>query len=109
MNFNNKNYWALILGGSSGFGLASAKKLSSMGMNICIVHRDRRGSMERIEKDFADIRKNNVKLLTFNLDALSDEGRQEALGALKTEFASDNSTGKLRLLLHSIAFGNLKP
>jgi len=38
--FKNKNYWGLILGGSSGLGLASAKKLAKHGMNICIIHRD---------------------------------------------------------------------
>ena len=40
--FKNKNYWALILGGSSGLGLATAKKLAKHGMNICIVHRNSR-------------------------------------------------------------------
>ena len=35
--------WALILGGSSGFGLATAHQLSRYGVNLCIVHRDRRG------------------------------------------------------------------
>ena len=35
--------WGVILGGSSGFGLATALKLAAHGMNLCIVHRDRRG------------------------------------------------------------------
>ena len=38
--FENKNYWALILGGSAGLGLASAKKLAQHGCNIIIVHRN---------------------------------------------------------------------
>ncbi len=42
--------WALILGGSSGFGLASAAKLAANGMNVIIFHRDRRGAMARIEE-----------------------------------------------------------
>ena len=41
--------WALILGGSSGFGLATAMRLAEAGMNVAIVHRDRRGAMARIE------------------------------------------------------------
>jgi len=104
MDFRVKDYWALILGGSSGFGLATAKKLASHGMNLCIVHRDRRGSMERVEEEFASIRA-SVKLLAFNVDGLSDEGRKEALDGLAKAMAPD---GRVRLLLHSIAFGNLK-
>ncbi|MCS7204876.1 MAG: SDR family oxidoreductase [Leptospiraceae bacterium] len=106
MSFLGKNYWALILGGSSGFGLASAKRLAKAGMHICIVHRDRKGAMHRIEPEFDQIRKENVKLLTFNLDALSEEGRKTVLDELEKELEATN--GKIRTLLHSIAFGNLK-
>ena len=42
----NPDFWALILGGSSGFGLATARKLSAHGMNLCLVHRDRKGVHE---------------------------------------------------------------
>lgn len=103
--FAKKDYWALILGGSSGFGLASAKKLSQEGMNICIVHRDRKGSMARIEEEFEVIRKTGVQFETMNLDGLSAEGRNTVIEKLKS---SMGSKGKVRLLLHSIAFGNLK-
>jgi NAD(P)-dependent dehydrogenase (short-subunit alcohol dehydrogenase family) len=39
--------WSVIIGGSSGFGLAAAQKLAAHGMNLCIVHRDRRGADAR--------------------------------------------------------------
>jgi len=55
-----QNEWALILGGSSGFGLATAHKLSEHGLNICVVHRDRRGAMSRIEPEFEKIRERGV-------------------------------------------------
>ncbi len=103
-SFTGSNAWAIILGGSSGFGLASAKKLSKEGLNICIVHRDRRGAMERIEQSFDEIRATGVKFLALNLDALSSEGRATTL----TEFTKIAAGGKVRLLLHSIAFGSLK-
>lgn len=102
----DKDHWALILGGSSGFGLATAKKLARHGMNICVVHRDRRGAMERIEADFAEIRRCNPRFLSFNLDALSEEGRKIVLDQLTEAM---KPSGALRLLFHSIAFGNLKP
>lgn len=104
MNFSKDNYWAIILGGSSGFGLATAKELASRGMNICLVHRDRRGAMARIEEEFKDIKKHDVSFLTYNLDALSSEGRASVLDGL----AQSLNGGKVRMLLHSIAFGSLK-
>ena len=98
--------WALILGGSSGFGLATAHKLSEHGLNICIVHRDRRGAMSRIEPEFEKIRVRGVSLLTFNQDALDADSRGGILDGLAERLAADG--GRVRLLLHSIAFGNLK-
>ncbi len=100
------NQWALILGASSGFGLATAKKLASHGMNICAVHRDRRGAMERIEKDFEEIRSFGHGLLTLNLDALSAEGMSSVTQLLREK---SGPQGQVKVLLHSIAYGNLKP
>jgi NAD(P)-dependent dehydrogenase (short-subunit alcohol dehydrogenase family) len=97
--------WALILGGSSGFGLATAHQLSRHGVHLCLVHRDRKGAMARIETEFEAIRARGVSLLALNDDALSAERRGVILDRLAEAMAG---TGKVRLLLHSIAFGNLK-
>ena len=105
-HFHSKNYWALILGGSSGMGLAAAKKLAAEGMNICIVHRDRRKQLSAIEKEFDWIHEQGVELLAYNLDALKAEKRNEVLGYLAKQMGDD---GKIRLVLHAIAKGNLKP
>ena len=99
-------HWALILGGSSGFGLAAAQKLARHGMNVAIVHRDRKGAMGAIEPKFDELRALGVGVLTCNLDALSPEGRKSALDALAEKMGEK---GRVRLLMHSIAFGNLKP
>jgi len=104
MQYLKQDQWALILGGSSGFGLAAAKKLGESGMNICVVHRDRRGSMLRVEKEFEEIRRLGVKFLSFNTDALSGDGINLVLEGLKSVV----DASRVRLLLHSIAFGNLK-
>jgi len=106
MREHNRDCWALILGGSSGFGLATAKKLAAEGMSVCVVHRDRRGSMDRIEKDFEEIRSRGRGFLALNLDALSPEGVATTLRELREAMGVQ---GRVRLLLHSIAFGNLKP
>ena len=103
--FHGKNQWAVILGGSSGFGLATAQKLAAEGMHLFILHRDRRKEMPRIEKAFAKIRGRGVHLLAFNADALQEKVREETLAVL----ANAMENGKVRLLLHAIAKGNLKP
>jgi NAD(P)-dependent dehydrogenase (short-subunit alcohol dehydrogenase family) len=97
--------WALVLGGSSGFGLATAHQLSRHGASLCLVHRDRRGAMSRIQPEFDAIRARGVSLLTFNDDALSRERRAVILDELQPAMGEK---GRVRLLLHSIAFGNLK-
>ncbi len=102
----DRSHWALILGGSSGFGLAAAQKLARHGMNVMVVHRDRRGAMARIEPQFESIRATGVGFRALNLDALSADGRAQALAELATAMGEG---GKVRVLLHSIAFGNLKP
>ncbi|MGB0929936.1 MAG: SDR family oxidoreductase [Chitinophagales bacterium] len=104
-NFKNNNYWAIILGGSSGMGLATAQKLASEGMNICILHRDRRSQMKGVEKVFAGIRAKGVKLQTFNVDAIRLDKMTEVIVNFKAQLQSNE---KVRLLLHSIAKGNLK-
>jgi NAD(P)-dependent dehydrogenase (short-subunit alcohol dehydrogenase family) len=98
-------YWALVLGGSSGFGLATAFELARRGMNLCIVHRDRRAALARIEPEFEKLRGTGVSLLSFNVNALDAERRAGVLDELSSALGDD---GRVRVLLHSIAFGNLK-
>ncbi len=101
----SSDQWGVILGGSSGFGLATAHKLAQHGMNLCLVHRDRRAVLARVAPEFEKIRGSGVKLLTFNVDALAAAKRAEVLDQLAQAMGTD---GRVRVLLHSIAFGNLK-
>src|SRR5688572_25863909 len=75
-------------------------------MSVCIVHRDLRGAMKRIEGDFEEIRACGNGFIALNVDALNAEGRTSTLDTLKERMGDD---GRVRVLLHSIAFGNLKP
>lgn len=104
--FQDKNYWAIILGGSSGLGLATAKKLAKHGMNICVVHRNSRAQIQEIEKHFDEIREENIAFISFNVDALNSEKRESVLSEIKEKLGSK---GKVKTLVHSIAKGNLKP
>ncbi|WP_026754506.1 enoyl-ACP reductase [Sediminibacter sp. Hel_I_10] len=104
--FKNKKYWALILGGSSGLGLATAKKLAAHGMNICIVHRNSRSQEEGINVHFEEIQKMGVSFKAFNTDAFNPHKREQVIEELKVLFSE---TGCIRTLVHSVAKGNLKP
>jgi NAD(P)-dependent dehydrogenase (short-subunit alcohol dehydrogenase family) len=101
---SGRNEWGLILGGSSGIGLASAKSLAEAGLNLFIVHRDRRGSMAKINPEFDSLRNLGIELHAFNVNALEEEGRISVLNQMADLLGS----GKVRCLLHSIALGNLK-
>lgn len=104
-DFEGTGFWALVLGGSSGLGFASALKLAQQGMNICLVHRNSRTEMPSIEASFDQIRNHGVQFLSFNVDVIRPEGRHLVITALKEKLGG---TGRLRCLLHSIAKGNLK-
>jgi NAD(P)-dependent dehydrogenase (short-subunit alcohol dehydrogenase family) len=98
--------WALILGGSSGLGLATAKKLAKNGFHIFIVHRDARVDLQRIENNFKEITLSGVELKSFNIDAANTEKRSSVLLEINTILAG---SGKIAVLVHSIAKGSLKP
>ncbi|MCD0490634.1 SDR family oxidoreductase [Pedobacter sp. MC2016-14] len=102
--FEKQNYWAIILGGSSGLGLASAAKLAAHGMNILIVHRNTREEMKVINPLFEALKVPGIEVLTFNMDITNPACRAEVVKALLEKQAA----GKIRCLLHSIAKGNLK-
>src|SRR5262245_25987776 len=101
----SRDQWAVILGGSSGFGLATAQRLAELGMSVFIVHRDRRALMEQLEPEFEKIRGTGARLVTKNTDALDAESRHAVVEELAQAMGGE---GRVRLLLHSIAFGNLK-
>lgn len=103
--FEGMNYWALVLGGSSGLGFASAKKLAAHGMNILVVHRDRKDDLPEIKLAFEEIKSYGVQLHTFNRDATRKDRREE----IKDEMLKImGGSGKIRTMLHSISKGNLK-
>lgn len=104
--FEDKGYWAVILGGSAGIGLATAGQLAASGMNLFIVHRDGRARMKKIEGEFESLRSAGVKVVNANIDAGSEEKMETAVAELKSVMEPNE---RVRLLLHSVARGNLKP
>ncbi|MFS4447495.1 SDR family oxidoreductase [Maribacter sp. 2307UL18-2] len=100
-----KKEWALILGGSSGLGLATAKKLASHGYQIIVVHRDRRSDMPVINAEFEEITSKGAILKCFNIDA----GNAEKRTLFLEEIQGLMDQNKIKVLVHSIAKGSLKP
>ncbi len=103
--FRGKGLWGLILGGSSGFGLATAKRLARAGLNLIIGHRDKEGLVETvIRPHFEEIRAQGVELITHNANLFDQEER----GAVFESVAARAGGGKLQLFMHSIAAGACK-
>ncbi|MCI0415481.1 SDR family oxidoreductase [bacterium] len=99
------NDWAVILGASSGFGEATALELAKSGLHICGIHLDRRSTLPHVQEIVQAIESSGRKALFINMNAADEEKRREAIGNLKAQ-AGD---GFVRVLLHSLAFGTLKP
>ncbi|MFC1491369.1 SDR family oxidoreductase [Nitrospinota bacterium] len=102
-----KGKWALILGASSGFGGTTARRLSREGMNIFGVHLDRKATLPNAEKIQEEIRANGAEALFFNVNAAGHKERARVISQMSEHLADDD--GAVRLLLHSLAFGTLKP
>lgn len=104
--YQGKGYWAVLLGASSGIGLAVAHQLAAEGMNLCVVHRDRRARVRELEAEWETMCQHGARVLTFNTDAIESSSMEQILD----EFSAALGEGeKIRLLLHAVARGNLKP
>jgi len=99
--------WAIILGGSSGFGLAAVEKLAAHGMNIAALYRETSAAERSIKEKFSSIAAAaDIIIDTYNLNALDPASRTSFLQQFAARTGRKHS---VRLLLHSIARGNLKP
>jgi NAD(P)-dependent dehydrogenase (short-subunit alcohol dehydrogenase family) len=104
-DFKGKGYWAVILGGSSGFGLATAKRLAKGGLNILIGHKDKEGTVETVIKPhFDEIRSFGVKLVTHNVNLFDDDGKGEVFESI----AANAGEGKVHVFMHSVAAGSCR-
>ncbi len=104
-NVGEGNKSALILGASSGFGEAAALALGGAGYDIYGVHLDRRAGLEHVEEIIAEIEAAGRQARFFNVNAADAEKRDEVLDRIAEEAAP----GSVRVLLHSLAFGTLRP
>ncbi len=98
--------WTVILGASSGFGEATSLELARSGYDIIGVHLDRKSTLPHVEEVIAGIRGTGRDAVFFNVNAADPERRVEVLSrALEVA----GNSGGIVVLLHSLAFGNLRP
>ncbi|HLV68694.1 MAG TPA: SDR family oxidoreductase [Polyangiaceae bacterium] len=101
--------WALVLGASSGFGAAACLKLAEAGSDIIGVHLDRRATMPQVEAMKERIRGMGREAWFFNVNACDADKRSEVLSDVERRFAERGRGERVRVLLHSLAFGTLRP
>ncbi len=105
LDFRGSGLWAVILGGSSGFGLATAKRLARAGFNILIGHKDKEGTVDSVLKPhFDEIRAAGVKLVTHNVNLFDEDGRGEVFESIM----KNCGTAKVQLFMQSIAAGSCR-
>jgi len=100
--------WALILGASSGFGGAAAIEMARHGMNIFGVHLDRQATMPAVAHVIKEIKHAGREAIFYNMNAADAIKRSETLDDIQERFAGDGHS-TIKVLLHSLAFGTLKP
>jgi enoyl-[acyl-carrier protein] reductase III len=98
--------WAIILGGSSGFGFATVEKLAKYGMNVAVLYRETAAAEKLLKEKFIKIAaSNSITILPYNINALDKAGQATFI----SQFVALADKHSVKLLLHSIARGNLKP
>ena len=103
--FKERNQWGVILGGSSGIGLACARKLASEGLNLWILHRDRKSSFESFRIEVESMRGYGVEVIHSNIDATTPDKIDKEVELIREKLAGK---ALIKVLIHSISRGNLK-
>jgi enoyl-[acyl-carrier protein] reductase III len=101
--------WALVLGVSSGFGDAISVALARAGLHIFGVHLDRKATLANAARVAADVRALGREARFFNVNAADVERRAETVAAMEATLAERDEAGCVRVLVHSLAFGTLRP
>ena len=75
-------------------------------MNIAGIHLDRRAALPVVEKLVGDLKGQGVDTLFINMNAADEAKRGDALDQLAAKMGQGKT---VRVLMHSLAFGTLKP
>jgi enoyl-[acyl-carrier protein] reductase III len=101
--------YVLILGASSGFGAAASLEFARAGYDVFGVHLDRKATLAEAERVIAEVRAVGREAAFFNVNAADPAKRGEVLDFIDRKLRERERPGALKVLLHSLAFGTLKP
>ncbi len=94
--------WVLLLGGSTGHGAATAKRLAKDGYGVVAFHFDRGEAKKIAEETIAEVNEiTGGRCHYFNTNAAAEETMDKYLPQIKEITGGE----PVKLLLHSIAFG----
>jgi NAD(P)-dependent dehydrogenase (short-subunit alcohol dehydrogenase family) len=94
---------ALVLGASSGIGRATCEELATHGYNVVGVHFDAAEGQEQAAKFVSELQARDASIQFFNANAVSAETRAELCSSLQQH------RSRVKVLVHSLAFGTLLP
>ena len=109
MTAESRSRWAVVLGASSGFGEACSIALAKAGWNVFGVHLDRKGTQPNADRIASEIRGAGRRAEFFNVNAADDGKRAEVVAKIREVCGGDPPESRVSVLLHSLAFGTLKP
>jgi enoyl-[acyl-carrier protein] reductase III len=109
---DDRERWALILGGSSGMGEATALALARNGYRIIGIHLDFRAALAHVDEVKEGIEAAGSEALYINMNAADDAKRAAAIESIRERFELSRASGRhpyIRVVMHSLAFGSLVP
>src|SRR2546427_3094137 len=77
-------------------------------MNIFGVHLDRKATLPNVERITSEIKALGREARFFNVNAADDEKRADVTGEMQKVMEARGEMGRVRVMLHSLAFGTLK-
>jgi enoyl-[acyl-carrier protein] reductase III len=83
--------------------------LARAGLHVFGVHLDRRATLPNAERVAADVRAHGREACFFNINAADADRRAETLTTMEATLGGRGEAGQVRMLVHSLAFGTLKP
>lgn len=101
--------WALILGASSGFGAATSLELARGGLDIFGVHLDLRSTLPNAQRVIDGVKATGRDAVFFNVNAADAGKRAATVDAIAERLAQEGEDARIRVFLHSLAFGTLLP